>query len=179
MLYEHLREIKDGRRGQGRRYDLAGILVCSILALMSDAHSYRRIHSFIKKHFIKLKETFDLKWKKPPSYTGLRKIIQGVEVRVLEDTFRKYSKALAEKTDSPCYALACDGKTLRGSFDHMSDQRAAQLLSVFAHEEQLILSHIDVGEKSNEIPAFQQLLEELNLEGQLFTLDAMHTQKKQ
>ncbi len=100
-------------------------------------------------------------------------------MRVLEDTFRKYSKALAEKTDSPCYALACDGKTLRGSFDHMSDQRAAQLLSVFAHEEQLILSHIDVGEKSNEIPAFQQLLEELNLEGQLFTLDAMHTQKKQ
>ena len=37
MFYEHLREIKDGRRGQGRRYDLAGILVCSILALRARA----------------------------------------------------------------------------------------------------------------------------------------------
>ena len=102
MLYEYLMELKDVRRGQGRRYDLAGILVCTILALMSDAHSYRRIHSFIRKHFIKLKETFDLKWKKPPSYTGLRKIIQGVDRTSLEDVFRQYSKALGEKTDSAC-----------------------------------------------------------------------------
>ena len=61
----------------------------------------------------------------------------------------------------------------------MSDQRAAQLLSIFAHDEQLILAHSDVAEKSNEIPAFQKLIKELTLEGKLFTLDAMHTQKKQ
>ena len=75
-------------------------------------------------------------------------------------------------------ALACDGKTLRGSFDHLQDQRAAQILSVFAHEEQLILAHEDITEKSNEIPAFQSLIKELALEKKLFTMDAMHTQKK-
>jgi predicted transposase YbfD/YdcC len=35
-----------------------------------------------------------------------------------------------------------------------------------------------VDEKSNEIPAAQQMIEALGLEGRLFTLDAMHCQKK-
>ena len=61
----------------------------------------------------------------------------------------------------------------------MSDQRAVQLLSIFAHDEQLILAHIDIAEKSNEIPAFQQFIADLNLEEKIFTIDAMHSQKKQ
>lgn len=178
MLYEYLKEVKDNRRGQGQRYDLAGVLMCVILGILSDAYSYRRMHTFIKRHFVVLKETFDLEWKKAPSYTGLRDIIQGLDAVSLEEAFRKYSQALAEKTSGFCMALACDGKTLRGSFDHLQDQRAAQIFSVFAHEAQLILAHAEIAEKSNEIPAFQSLIKELALEKKLFTVDAMHTQKK-
>ncbi len=38
-------------------------------------------------------------------------------------------------------------------------------------------SHLEVDEKSNEIPAAQAMIEALALEGRLFTLDAMHCQK--
>jgi hypothetical protein len=59
----------------------------------------------------------------------------------------------------------------------MADQRAAQVLSAFTHAEQLILGHVPIAEKSNEIPAAQQLIAALGLQGRVFTLDAEHCQK--
>ena len=73
--------------------------------------------------------------------------------------------------------VAIDGKTLRHSFDAFNDRKAAHVLSAFSVDEALILGHLEVDEKSNEIPAAQAMIEALALEGRLFTLDAMHCQK--
>lgn len=55
-----------------------------------------------------------------------------------------------------------------------------QMLSAFCAETQLILAHVDIAEKTNEIPTAQHLIEELGLpEGTLYTADALHCQKKQ
>jgi hypothetical protein len=70
-----------------------------------------------------------------------------------------------------------DGKALKGSFDAMADPRAAQVLSALTHAEQIILGHISIPDKSNEIPAAQQLIPELGLQGRVFTLEAEHCQK--
>ena len=74
-------------------------------------------------------------------------------------------------------AVAIDGKTLRGSFDAFNDRKAAHVLSAFATDDQIILGHLAIDEKSNEIPAVQAMIETLGLTGRLFTLDAMHCQK--
>lgn len=177
MLLETLREVKDVRRGQGRRYGLAEVLFASILALLSGARSYRQIHSFIDSRLETLR-SFGISWKRPPSYTGLRHILQGVSREGLEAAFRKYSARLAAEGTEGCVYLACDGKALRGSFDHMEDRRAAEILSVFSTDGKLILAHKEIADKSNEIPAFQELVGELGLQGKLFTLDALHCQKK-
>jgi hypothetical protein len=179
MLYEYLQRVEDNRRGQGRQYGLAGVLVCVILALLSNAKSYRQMAKFIEVHFEVLNKTFGLGWKKPIGYGGLRRVIHGVNLASLEEVFRQYSADLASATGHKCLMLACDGKTLRGSFDGMADVRAVQILTLFATDSQLILAHQDIAEKSNEIPAFQGLIQALGLQGKVFTIDAMHTQKKQ
>jgi hypothetical protein len=177
MLLDYMKLVEDRRRGQGRRYDLAHVLLFTVMALLSGATSYRDIATFIETHFAVLTRHFGLRWKRRPSYTGLRDIIQGVSPESLEAAFRLYSAAVAKSLPTASVLLACDGKELRGSFDHMEDQRAAQLLSVFATDSQLILAHMEIPEKTNEIPAFQSLIATLGLTGKLFTLDAMHAQK--
>jgi hypothetical protein len=177
MLLDYLGEIPDHRRGQGRMYDLAGVLMVTILAVLSGSRSYRDIHTFAKTHLRRLRQLLGLSWLRVPSYNGIRIIIQGTSAEALESAFRRYSAAVAAKLPEGEY-LACDGKALRGSFDHMEDKRAAELLSVFATDSRLILAHMEIPDKTNEIPAFQQLVKELGLTGKLFTLDAMHTQKK-
>ena len=73
------------------------------------------------------------------------------------------------------------GKSLRGSFDHFEDRKAAQVLSALAVDSTLVLGHIWIcdedGDKNHEIQAAQQLVEALGLSGRLFTMDALHTQK--
>jgi len=60
MLEKYVKTIPDHRRPQGLRYDLHGIIISVILACMSDGYSYRRIHSFIKIHFTKLRKLLNL-----------------------------------------------------------------------------------------------------------------------
>ncbi len=177
MLKSFLSKIKDYRRKQGRRYELEHILLFSILAILSGGTSYRKIHKFIVAHYDPLNEIFDLDWDRMPAYTTIRDIIQGTSRTDLEKSFRQYSQELA-KSDSEKQFIGCDGKVLRGSFDHFNDQKAAQILSAFVSDSRLILAHEEIATKTNEIPTAQRLMEELGLSGYIFTFDALHCQKK-
>ena len=73
--------------------------------------------------------------------------------------------------------IALDGKTLRGSFDHLNDRKAAHVLSAFASDAALILAHQEVAGAPGEIPAVPTLITELGVSGVLFTADALHCQK--
>ena len=52
------------------------------------------------------------------------------------------------------------------------------ILSAFLHQQGVTVSQLEVGEKTNEIPMIQPLLDPLNIEGKVVTADAMHTQVK-
>lgn len=178
MLLSTFSAIPDQRRREGRLYELQFILFFSTLAILSGADSYRKIELFIKENFIVLKKEFNLKWRKPPAYTGIRKIILGVDSQKLEKAFRKYSKTIAG-LDSKKYAfISMDGKALRGSFDNLNDQRMAQIFSAFLTDQNIILAHEKIDEKTNEIPMAQKLVKELGIDNCIFTMDALHCQKK-
>lgn len=179
MLITIFSEIPDHRRTQGLRYELSHILFFSVLAILCGANSYRDIETFIAVHFKKLKKKFNLRWKRPPSYSTIREVLQGTDSTELEKAFRKYSEKIA-KLDSKKYLFVnFDGKTLRGSFDHFNDQEAIQVFSAFLTDQKIILAHENIeGRKTNEIPIAQKLIKELNLQNFVFTADAMHCQKK-
>lgn len=178
MLQSFLFKIKDHRRGQGRRYQLGHILFFSILAILGNATSYRKVHAFIKAHYTTLNQTFGLNWKRLPAYTTVRAIIQGTSSDELEASFRAYSERMAKRDpEQPCVAF--DGKVLRGSFDHFQDQKALQVLSAFlTGPQRIILAHEEIARKTNEIPTAQDLMRELGLSGCIFTFDAINCQAK-
>ena len=122
MLKSFLFKIPDHRRKQGRRYELGHILLFAILAILSGANSYRKVQKFIVAHYDTLDEIFELNWKRMPAHTTIRDIIQGTSGTELEQSFRQYSQVLAE-SDAEKQFIGCDGKVLRGSFDHFQDQR--------------------------------------------------------
>ena len=173
-------QISDPRRGQRNMYPLGPILLFTVLAMLAGARSYRQVHAFIQAHLPRLNETFGLSLRRAPAYSTVRFILQGLDADEMERAFRRHAAALAapagETTDAPL-AVAIDGKTLRGSFDAFNDRKAAHVLSAFATDQRIILGHLAVAEKSNEIPAAQEMIAGLGLTGRLFTLDAMHCQK--
>jgi predicted transposase YbfD/YdcC len=177
MLQSFLFRLKDHRRAQGRRYLLGQILLFSILAILSGANSYRKIHLFIHAHYETLNRLFGLEWKQVPAHTTVREIIHHTSSTELEDCFRAYSADLvAQDTRTQCVSF--DGKVVRGSFDHFRDQKAIQVFSAFLGDPRIILAHEEIAEKTNEIPTAQDLILKLGLSGYLFTFDALHCQTK-
>lgn len=173
-------QVSDPRRGQGKMYALAPILLFTVLAMLAGAVSYRQVHAFIHVHLDRLNAAFGTSLRKAPAYTTLRFILRGLEGLQLERVFRQHAAELptaAADTAAAPVCVAIDGKTLRGSFDAFKDRKAAHVLSAFASDGHIILGHLAIAEKSNEIPAAQEMIETLGMSGRLFTLDAMHAQK--
>lgn len=172
-------EIPDNRRGQGRRYTLPHLLLFTILAVMTGANSYRSICTFIEIRFQDLTNIFGLRWRRAPAHTSIRSILLGIDRDMLEQAFRVHAAALdANSCGDSVRVVALDGKTLRGSFDNFNDKKAVHILSAFATDTAIILGHLEIDDKSNEIPAAQRLLAELGLAGEFATTDAMNCQKK-
>jgi hypothetical protein len=179
MLLSYLEKIPDPRRGQGRMFDLAHLLLFSILAIASGADSYRKIHIFIKENFETLCNFFGIEWKRPPSYNCIRRAIQSLEPKALEKVFREYSKEAAKLEKGKWKVVSLDGKALKHSFDNIADQRFKQMLSAFSPDCNIILAHEKIGvSKEKETDAAIKLIKSMKLEHVVYTLDALHTQKK-
>ena len=173
-----LSEIPDPRRREGKLYQLPYVLLFSILAVVTGGNSYRSIETFITVHRRRLNTAFGLRWKRAPAHTAIRYILQGLDPKAVKQAFRRHAAGLLDGTVGASQrTIALDGKVLRRSFDNFTDRKAAQLLHAFDTKAGLVLAHIDIDEKSNEIPAAQQLLGELQVAHSTITLDALHCQK--
>jgi hypothetical protein len=107
----------------------------------------------------------------------LRLIIQGVDVAALRPWFggmrRRFRRRLprtnglrSRSTAKPCAAVSTA----------FSDRKAAHKLSALRQAAQIVLGHLMVEEKNNEIPAAPELIGALGLKGCVFTLNAEHAQ---
>ena len=178
-LVEMLSCVTDCRREQAKRYRLANILMFCILGFLCGAKSYKTLCSFIEERFVLLQAAFPSNMKRAPAPSTLWRIIGLVDGGTLEAVFRRHAASHhAALGGGPGEVVAHDGKSLKGSYDTAGDKKMAQLLRAFAVGTDIILGHVAIMVKSNEIPAMQALVSELGLAGVLCTADAMHCQIK-
>jgi predicted transposase YbfD/YdcC len=177
-LLAALEGIRDPRRPQGQRYSLSHLLLFSVLAVLAGATSYQKIITFIAVQRDRLNTAFGAGLRRAPAVNTLRRLFLALERDDLEAAFRRHADALNGMVQvTGKRTIALDGKTLRGSFDHLNDRKAAHVLSAFASDVALILAHQEVAGAPGEIPAVPTLITELGVSGVLFTADALHCQK--
>jgi len=137
------------------------VLLFSILAVLTGGNSFRAIETFITVRRRRLNTAFGLRSKRAPAHTAIRYILQGLDPAAVAQMFRRYATSLRDGIgDSSHRTVAFDGKTLRRSFDNFTDRKAAQVLNAFDVEACLVLAHIEIDQRSNEISAVQRLLNE-------------------
>jgi predicted transposase YbfD/YdcC len=109
-----------------------------------------------------------------PSHDTIARVIGALDVAAFAQCFEAFAQALAERAKG---VIAIDGKTMRGSFDATKALSARHVVSAWAEGCKVVLAQIRVDDKSNEITAIPELLNLLDLEGQIVTLDAMGCQR--
>jgi predicted transposase YbfD/YdcC len=104
-----------------------------------------------------------------PSHDTFRRVFSLLPAEVFESRFRQWVEHTFQVESGQ--VIAVDGKTVRGA-----GLQALHLVSAWAHRSGIVLGQRKVEEKSNEITAIPQLLDDLYLAGSIVTLDAMGTQ---
>ena len=179
-IIEFLSALPDTRRKAGRRHSQEHILLIVLMSIMSGYHVYRGIGDFIERNKADL-----IKYLKPskgrlPTFYTIRRVLIGLDFEAFSKAFYEWSKQYICISEGEW--LSIDGKALGGTVESLSDeyQNFVNLVSVFVSTQKMVLANAKViNSKQSEIPVVRQLIQSLDLEGNVFTIDALHCQKKQ
>ena len=176
-LLEEFRKLPDYRKNKVKNTVPGEILFLSLLAVLSGSDGFDDIAEWMKE---KKKEISRLMARPfiAPAYTTVRNVFLGIDTKAVEKLQQKWVHRLSGNRGDTITIIAADGKTMRGSGNQEMNEKARHIVSLFLTDNKLTVAQKEVDEKSNEIPALLALLEDLNLENCVITMDAMHTQKK-
>lgn len=177
-LIEHLQKIRDFRSKP--TYPIWMVLVLVIMAAMSGLHGYRPTARFVERHQAALLELFGMSHHRLPSLSTLRRIIVRLNFAQVTLSFNTWAQETFEI--EPAQQLAIDGKSIKASVRdyEKSYQDFINIVSVFSVTQGVaVFLQPMSNQQTSEIETVRQLLKALQLEGVCFSLDALHTQKKQ
>jgi hypothetical protein len=105
----------------------------------------------------------------PPSESTFARLLQNMDNRALQEALLRWLDHLLGKRNPAADQVSADGKELLNS-------QGLEIASAYSVTQQRWLGSERVKEGSNEIPAVQELLRRVDLEGSLVTADALNTQ---
>ena len=171
---EEFSTLEDPRCGGKIEHRLIDILVIAVCAVIAGAESWADIALYGRSKIDWL-GTFLTLPNGIPAHDTFRRVFMLIDAGRFEQCFEAWARSFGAPVEREVVAI--DGKTIRGSFDRGREQRPLQVVSAWACDRGPVLGQRQVGDKSNEITAIPELLEVLDLEGTIVTLDAMGCQR--
>ena len=162
------KHVEDPRARRGRRHRLEDILLIAVCACLGGADDVAGIAAFGQGH----REWFArwLAWPHGiPARDTFNRVLRLLAPQPLELLWQEWLQSL--RLPSGPDVVAIDGKTLRRSQDRRHKIPALHMVSAWATTQGLTLGQVAVESKSNEITAIPRLLELLDLQGCIVTLD--------
>jgi predicted transposase YbfD/YdcC len=171
-LFDSLGEVPDPRRERTKLHQLVDILVIAVCATICAAETWEEIAEFGQakeswfKKFLSLPHGI-------PSHDTFRRVFLRLNPKKFQEAFVVWVRGVAQMAAGEVVAI--DGKQVRGA--RSSDgKEGLRMVSAWASEQRLVLGQLKTAEKSNEITAIPLLLELLELNGCIVTIDAMGCQ---
>src|SRR5438874_10675766 len=171
-IRKHFAKVKDPRRRHRRLHHLQDILVIALCAVIAGAQDWQEIETFGRRRRDWLQRFLTLA-NGIPSHDTFERVFNRLRPQAFHACFREWLQAVSAALRIKHVAI--DGKTLRGSGS--AALGPLHLVSAWATAQHLSLGQVAVDAKSNEITAIPALLELLDLQGALVTIDAMGCQK--
>ena len=191
-LYSAFEQVTDGRHPKGKRYPLPLLLTLLLLGKLAGETTVNGIVDWVKERQGWLRAY--LHWPKrfPTNSTysealarcDAEQIVTAIatvvlKARAVEQCGSQPSRLQAHKAEEELTHVALDGKTLRGTLKHQSEEQpSVHLLSLYECSSGIVLTHRAVKSKENEISAAAALVHPALVKGRIISSDAMHTQKK-
>lgn len=167
--------IEDVRQARKVRHKLKDILVIVLFATLADADDWVEIAMFARAYGDYLRRYIELR-NGIPSHDTINRVMGLVSPEILQQLYGKWQELLNRNEGEALKKIICiDGKTMRSN--KRKEGKSSHIVSAWSREDGFCLGQKAVNEKSNEIMAIPELLDKIQIKGQIITIDAMGTQK--
>ncbi|EMB55800.1 transposase IS1548-like protein [Streptococcus mutans 1ID3] len=173
--------VRDDRDKRKIKHRLSDSVLLIFFARLAGAEYWEDIEDFGKAYESSLGRVLKLE-NGIPSHDTLQRVFATLDAQVLVSITLMWSEMLQEASLSaktfPTFAkrlLAFDGKTIKGNASQ--DQKALHVVTAYATDLGICYGQVATDEKSNEITAIPDLLDQLSVKGCLISIDAIGTQK--
>jgi predicted transposase YbfD/YdcC len=171
-IKKHFRRLRDPRVVGRTKHLLIDLLVLALCGVIANCDDWPDIALFAQqreswfRRFLRLPGGI-------PSHDTFERVFAALNPRALQACCVAWLRAVAGLAGLE--HIAIDGKSLRGSAS--GELGALHVVSAWATQAQVSLGQVAVEGKGNEITAIPKLLELLDLDGALVTIDAIGCQK--
>lgn len=173
-LLDWMDYIEDVRQEKKVRHKLKDIIVIVLFATLANVDDWVEMEFFAHYHQDYLRKYIELK-NGIPSHDTLCRVFGMISPDVIQQLYQKWQELLNREEGEAIKRIICiDGKTMRSN--KRKDSRPNHIVSAWSREDGFCLGQKAVEEKSNEITAIPQVLEKIQIKGQVVTIDAMGTQ---
>jgi predicted transposase YbfD/YdcC len=188
-ISKHFGNLEDPRSHINRKHRLEDLIVICVCAVLSGSDGPIAIGLWAQSKAAWLKQHLELP-NGIPSHDTIGRLLMALKPAAFQACFAAWVAAMVDakeqrlrtETDDPSLAkhrhVAIDGKTLCGSHDRRKGLGALHLVSAWAVDCGVSLGQLATAEKSNEITAIPELLDQIQLKNSIITIDAAGCQKE-
>ena len=170
-MLKHLEHIPEYRCDRKKKHDLAEMIACLIAAYSCGRTSVGRALAWCRNHIGLLRRYMKLEGGIASEAT-ISRMLSGVDEQM-------FALVLAEWVSEILYEhgihIIIDGKALCGATEKIKGGKVPYVLNAIESATQLVIAQLAIPDKTNEIAAIPQLLQQLNIRGNTFTIDAIGT----
>lgn len=169
----HFGELPDTRQSAKVTYPLEDILFITLCGVVAGAEGWSEIRDYADGHIDWFQQDGYLRDGVPVDDT-IARIISRIDPEQFRACFINWMQAVHESTEGQLIAI--DGKTLRSSYQRGDRQSTIHMVNAFSCANKVVLGQVKTSEKSNEITAIPELIQLLDVQSTLVSIDAMGCQ---
>jgi predicted transposase YbfD/YdcC len=180
-ILEFFKGCEDPRSTVNRVHLLGDLIVICVLAVIAGADGPLAIGVWAESH----KEWLQLRLSLPggiPSHDTIGRLLASLKPQAFQRCFEAWIATLSEpagdETENAQEHIAIDGKALRRSHDRRHNLGPLFLVSAWSVRRGLSLGQLATAEKSNEITAIPELLDQIDVTNAVVTIDAAGCQRE-
>ena len=174
-LSYYFSEVEDPRVEGRCLHLLSDILMVSLLTYLTGGTDYQDMHLFTKERGMEFKGLLQLP-NGAPSADTFERVFKKLKSESLQTCLDSYGKDILERLIEKQIVL--DGKKLKGVSPGSKGNSGLYILNAWVSENRFCIGQEKVEEKSNEITAIPKVLESIDIEDAVVSIDAIGTQTK-
>jgi predicted transposase YbfD/YdcC len=184
-IIDHFQDLPDPRSPINRRHLLVDVIVICMCGVIAGADGPVGIEEWGKTQIELLKKYLRLPYG-IPSHDTIGRVLEALRPQAFQQCFAAWLESLGSqghnenKTENSVAEkrhLAIDGKTMRRSHDRRRGLGPLHMVSVWSTARGIALGQLATEEKSNEITAIPELLDQVDIKNAVVTIDAAGCQK--